>query len=166
MINRLLKRRDLSFERSYKASTSDVWRAWTDPEALREWWGPENTSIPECELDLKVGGRFHIVMEAGSGMGKYEGTRWPMIGTFSAVEENSRLVYDARSWTEGEEETSSIEHTNSLSLVEQPDGLTKVMLTISITKIGPEAKLAAFGMKWGYKQYLEKLEGHLVGDES
>jgi hypothetical protein len=33
-----------------------------------------------------------------------------------------------------------------------------VQLHVDITKIGPKAKMAAFGMKWGYKQQSEKLE--------
>jgi hypothetical protein len=40
---------------------------------------------------------------------------------------------------------------------------TLVTLHVSITEIGPKAKLAAFGMKWGYKSQLDALEKHLTG---
>ena len=156
------KQKQLDFERSYPAPLSTVWRAWTDPEMLREWWGPEKTSVRECEIDLEVGGTIYVVTEAGEEMGKYAGTRWPMAGTFTLIEEDSRLVYEARSWTEGEEEGSTIHHTNDLSLSEQ-DGITTVVLRVSITEIGPKARMAAFGMKWGYNQQLDHLGDLLAG---
>lgn len=156
------KRKDLSFERSYAAPVETVWQAWTRAEMLREWWGPEKTTIPECEIDLRVGGTIRVVTEAGEEMGKYQGTRWPMVGTFTIVEENSRLVYEARSWTEGEEDTTTIVHTNELTLTENGEE-TVVELRISITEIGSKAKMAAFGMKWGYKQQLDKLGSYISG---
>ena len=163
MILQLLKNKELTFERTYAASIDAVWEAWTEPELLRQWWGPEKTTIPECELDVRVGGRLYIVMEAGEGMGKYQGTRWPLGGTFTHIEPRRRLVYDARSWTEGEQDKTSIEHTNELELAEDGDR-TVVNLRITINEIGPgvKAKAAAFGMKWGYKAQLDKLEALLA----
>lgn len=164
MITQLFKKRkELTFERTYAAPASLVWAAWTNPTMVREWWGPEKTSVPECQIDPRVGGRIYVVTEAGAGMGKYAGTRWPLDGTFTVVEENERLYFEARSWTEGEEETSTIRHRNELVLTES-DGHTKLSLQITITEIGPAAKMAAFGMKWGYKQYLDKLETFLAND--
>lgn len=158
------KKKDLNFERTYAAPIETVWEAWTDASKLREWWGPENTTVPECEIDLRVGGTIRVVMEAGEGMGKYQGTRWPMVGTFTLIEDNSRLVYEARSWTEGDEDTTTIVHTNHLTLTEDGEE-TVVELRISISEIGSKAKMAAFGMKWGYKQQLDKLDVYLTGVE-
>lgn len=158
------KKKDLKFERTYAAPIETVWEAWTDASKLREWWGPENTTVPECEIDLRVGGTIRVVMEAGEGMGKYQGTRWPMVGTFTLIEDNSRLVYEARSWTEGDEDTTTIVHTNHLTLTEDGEE-TVVELRISISEIGSKAKMAAFGMKWGYKQQLDKLDVYLTGVE-
>ncbi len=162
MIVQLLKKRELTFERTYAASIDAVWKAWTQPELLRQWWGPEKTTIPECEVDLRVGGRIYIVMEAGEAMGKYAGTRWPLEGTFTQIEQPHRLAYEARSWTEGED-TSYIDHLTELELSEDGDK-TALDLRISINEIGPgvKAKLAAFGMKWGYKAQLAKLEALLT----
>jgi uncharacterized protein YndB with AHSA1/START domain len=157
MITQLFKKKkELEFERAYPAPAQTVWQAWTRPEMLREWWGPEKTAVAECEIDLQVGGRIYVVTEAGEAMGKYQGTRWPMDGTFTLIEEHTRLSYDARSWTEGEEEGTTIHHLNDLSLSEA-DGTTTIRLHVTITEIGPKAKLAAFGMKWGYKQQLDHL---------
>lgn len=151
------KTKELHLERTYAASAERVWRAWTEADALRQWWGPEKTTVPECEVDLRVGGRLYIVTEATEAMGKYAGTRWPMEGTFTVIEPTTRLAYDARSWTVGEEDTSTIEHTNDITLRED-DGTTTVVVDITITKVGSKAKLASFGMKMGYKAQLAKLD--------
>jgi hypothetical protein len=71
---------------------------------------------------------------------------------------------DARSWTEGEQDTTTIDHVNDLTLSEDGDK-TVVSLRISINEIGSGAKMAAFGMKWGYKQQLDKLETYLSDQE-
>lgn len=162
MISQLLrKKKELHFERSYDAPVEAVWRAWTEAERLRAWWGPPKTTVAECEVDLRVGGRLHIVTVATEEMGKHAGTRWPMEGTFTRIDEGQGLTYDARSWTEGEEDTATIHHTNDLTLA--GDGhRTLLRLHVSITEIGPKAKLAAFGMKWGYKAQLDALEEHLT----
>jgi uncharacterized protein YndB with AHSA1/START domain len=164
MLQLLRKKKELSFERTYAAPVDAVWQAWTRPELLRGWWGPDKTTVAECEVDPRVGGTIHVVTEAGERMGKYEGTRWPMVGTFTLVEEGARLTYDARSWTEGEEEGTTIEHVNDLTL--SADGEAAVVrLHVSITEVGPKAKMAAFGMKWGYKQQLDQL-GRLLSERS
>lgn len=161
MVTQLFKgKKDLSFERTYAASIETVWQAWTRAEMLRKWWGPEKTTVPECRVDLQVGGEIYIVTEAGARMGKYQGTRWPMAATISRIDDSARLVYDARSWTEGEEDTSTIHHINDLTLTSDGE-TTTVKLQIAITQIGPKAKMAAFGMKWGYKQQLDKLAEYL-----
>lgn len=155
------KTKQLTYERQYRAPIDTVWQAWTDPAMLRQWWGPEHTTVVECEVDLRVGGELRLVMEAGEGMGKYQGTRWPMAGTFTAIADRAHLAYEARSWTDGEEATTTIEHTNDLAF-SHDDGTTTVRLQITITKIGPKAKMAAFGMKWGYKAQLDKLDALLT----
>ena len=163
MISQLLrKKKELHFERSYNAPREAVWQAWTEADRLRVWWGPPKTTVAECEIDLRVGGRVYIVTEATEEMGKYAGTRWPMEGTFTRIDHAQRLTCEARSWTEGEEETATIRHTNDLTLTGDGD-TTLLTLHVAITEIGPKAKLAAFGMKWGYKSQLDALDKHLAG---
>ena len=101
--------KEVVFERTLNASPAKAWQAWTNPKLVKEWWGPNDVSIPECEIDLRVGGRIYLVMEAGEAMGPYKGTRWPMEGRFTAVEENSRLAYEAKAWTEGQEKDMEID---------------------------------------------------------
>ncbi len=153
--------KELVFERTYSAPLVTVWQAWTDPEMLKAWWGPSDVNIPECEIDLRVGGRMYLVMEAGEGMGPFKGTRWPMEATFTVVEEPSKLSYTAKAWTEGQEETTTIEQVNELTLTHE-NGKTKVELKAVLNKIGPNAGMAAEGMQWGYTQQLDKLDKFLA----
>src|SRR5690348_3989589 len=138
--------KEVAFERTYDAPIEQVWAAWTDPAKLKQWWGPSNVIIPECEVDLKVGGKFYIVMEAGEAMGPYKGTRWPMDGKFTVVEPKSKLVYESKAWTEGAEEATEIDQTTELVLTEE-NGKTKVNLKASVSKIGPGAQMAIQGMQ-------------------
>ncbi len=153
--------KEVNFEKIYDAPIEQVWQAWTDPEALKQWWGPENVIIPECEVDLRVGGRFYIVMEAGEGMGPYQGTRWPMDAAFTAVEPKTRLAYAARAWTEGQEATTEIDVEAEL-ILQNENNKTKMTFTVTINKIGPGAKMAAEGMQWGYNQQFDKLAAFLA----
>ncbi len=149
MIRKLFRSgRNLSFERSYAAPIEIVWDAWTRAEMLQAWWGPEKTTVPECTIDLRIGGEIYVVMEAGEAMGKYQGTRWPMAGTITRLDEHERLTYDARSWTEGDEAGTTIHHRNDVTFSRDGEATT-VQLDVAITTIGPTAMMAAFGMKWG-----------------
>lgn len=156
------KTKTMTFERSYGAEPAQVWRAWTEPHLVRRWWGPEKTTVPECAIDLRPGGEISIVMEAGPEMGKYAGTRWPMVGVFTAVEPIDRLTYDAESWTDGEKAATTIVHTNDVTLRANAEGGTDLRLEIAVASIGPKAKMAAFGMKFGYRAYLGKLDALLA----
>ena len=149
--------KEVEFERTYDSPIETVWQAWTDPVILKKWWGPNDVIIPECTVDLRVGGKVYIVMEAGEAMGPYKGTRWPMDGTYTVVENNAKLAYSAKAWTEGQEDTTTIEHVTELSLTEE-DGKTKLKLKSAINKIGSNAKMAVEGMQYGFTQQLDKLD--------
>lgn len=153
--------KEVSFEKTYDAPVEQVWKAWTNPDLLKQWWGPNDVIIPDCEVDLKVGGRFYIVMEAGEAMGPYKGTQWPMEAKFTVVEPNSRLAYTAKAWTKGAEEEMAIEQDTEISM-EDVGGKTKVKLKATVHKIGPGAQMAIQGMQAGFAQQLDKLTNFLA----
>ena len=153
--------KEVAIERVIDAPREKVWQAWTDPKELMQWWGPNNVMIPECEVDLRVGGKFYIVMEAGEAMGPYKGTKWPMLAEFTVVEPNEKLVYTAQAWTEGAmKEETMIDQATELTLTEE-QGKTKVTVKATVYKTGPKAKLAVQGMEAGFTQQLEKLSDFL-----
>jgi uncharacterized protein YndB with AHSA1/START domain len=44
-----------------------VWRAWTEPQSVMQWWGPIGFSCPVCKIDLRPGGKFLIGMKSPDG---------------------------------------------------------------------------------------------------
>jgi len=152
--------KELVIERTYAAPVAQVWQAWTDPEMLKQWWGPGGVSIPECEVDLRVGGRLYIVMEAGEALGPYKGTRWPMEGTFTVVEPRATLTYTAQAWTDGKKEETTIDQVTEVRLSED-HGKTKVAIKATVHKIGPGARAAIQGMEYGFNQQMDKLVAFL-----
>jgi len=151
----------VEFNKSYDSPVSQVWQAWTDPEQLKQWWGPDNVTITDCEIDLKVGGRIYIVMQATEAMGEYAGTRWPMEAKITELEPEKSLIYEAKAWTEGDETATTIETIQELSLTEE-DEKTKLYLKATLNKIGSKAGMAAEGMKYGYDQQFSKLDKYLT----
>ena len=58
---------DLVLERTLDAPVDLVWKAYTDPEHLKQWFAPKPYQISECELDLRPGGIFRIRMVGPDG---------------------------------------------------------------------------------------------------
>jgi uncharacterized protein YndB with AHSA1/START domain len=152
--------KELTLERIVNAPIDRVWQAWTTPEELKKWWGPDNVTIPECELELQVGGKIYIVMEAGEAMGPYKGILWPMLGEFTVVQPNEQLSYKVEAWTEGDKEETTIDQGTEISFAEV-DGKTKVTVHAIIYKTGPKAKMAVEGMEMGFTQQFAKLQKYL-----
>jgi len=78
----------LTIVRSLKTTPQKVWRALTQPEALKQWMAPsDDFRIPLAEADLRVGGRYHIVMKSP------DGEEHDVSGTYREVVPNRKLVY-------------------------------------------------------------------------
>jgi uncharacterized protein YndB with AHSA1/START domain len=54
----------LEIDRVFDAPRAQVWEAWTDPEQLAQWWGPQYFHVPleSIEIDLRPGGRYYLKM--------------------------------------------------------------------------------------------------------
>ena len=55
---------DLVFERTFDAPRELVWKAFTDPEIVRSWWGPHGTTTTVTEMDVRPGGKWRYVSSA------------------------------------------------------------------------------------------------------
>jgi len=58
---------DLVIERVFDAPRERVWKAWTDPELLMRWWGPEGFTAPVIQVDPRVGGKYLYCMRSPDG---------------------------------------------------------------------------------------------------
>lgn len=57
----------LETRRVIRASAERIFEAWTRPDQLREWWGPQGVRCVEASVDLRVGGAYRIVNELPGG---------------------------------------------------------------------------------------------------
>ncbi|HEV7477595.1 MAG TPA: SRPBCC domain-containing protein [Burkholderiales bacterium] len=88
---KLAEKLALSLQRRYPVAPEKVWRAWTDPQALKQWWGPGGPeAVSLVQLDVRVGGRFRIVF------GGPQGDEHEVQGTYKEVVANRRLAF---TWT-------------------------------------------------------------------
>lgn len=78
---------DLVLERTLDAPRDLVWRAWTNPEHMKQWWAPKPYETPEIEMDLRPGGKFHSRMTGPDGFDE-KGE-----GCFLDVVEGERIVW-------------------------------------------------------------------------
>ncbi len=53
--------------RVFDAPRELVWKAWTDPKYVMQWWGPKGFTAPVCQMDFRVGGRLLCCMNAPDG---------------------------------------------------------------------------------------------------
>src|SRR3979411_561751 len=59
--------------RVFDAPRELVWKAWTDPKYVMQWWGPKGFSCPACEIDFRVGGKFRFCMRMPDGQEGWNG---------------------------------------------------------------------------------------------
>ena len=54
--------KELVIERVFNAPKEMVWKAWTDPETAKKWWGPKDFTAPSIKIDLREGGKYIFAM--------------------------------------------------------------------------------------------------------
>lgn len=81
---------DLVITRVFDAPRERVWRAYTEPEMIKRWWGPEHFTAPSIKVDLRVGGKYVYTMRGPAG------TEWDKdmfsAGIFKEIVPNQKLV--------------------------------------------------------------------------
>jgi uncharacterized protein YndB with AHSA1/START domain len=81
--------REVKVTRSFKAPRALVYRAYTEPQLVRRWLlGPPGWSMPVCEMDVRVGGRYRWRWRNDQ-----DGSEFGFAGAFRDVEPASRLVH-------------------------------------------------------------------------
>ncbi|HYT22372.1 MAG TPA: SRPBCC domain-containing protein, partial [Candidatus Polarisedimenticolia bacterium] len=78
---------ELVLTRVFDALRELVFKAWTDPKIVAQWWGPHRFTNPVCELDARPGGAMRIHMRGP------DGTVYPMTGNYQEIVEPERIVF-------------------------------------------------------------------------
>ena len=74
--------------RNFDAPRELVWKAWTDPKYVMQWWGPKGFTAPVCQMDFRVGGKFLWCMKGPDG----EVVGWNG-GEYFEIVEHEKIVY-------------------------------------------------------------------------
>lgn len=77
----------LTLERALDAPAAKLWRCWTEPELLKQWFCPEPWYVSEARIDLTPGGEFFSVMNGP------DGERFENTGVILEVEPERHLVW-------------------------------------------------------------------------
>lgn len=92
--------RDLILKRTFNASPEKLFKAWTQPAALKLWFAPLPWTVSKAETDVRPGGANVIVMRSP------EGQDFPGYGVYLEVIENQRLVFTnafTKAWAPSEQ---------------------------------------------------------------
>lgn len=137
---------ELALSRVFAAPPALVFDAWTKPELLRRWYGPDGWALVTCEIDLRVGGAWRFVSRQPNGreVGQH--------GVFRELELGRRIVQ-----TESWEDWNPGEVLVTTTFEAQASG-TRV--TTSMRFPSPEVRdlLVKSGMADGYGQAGDKLD--------
>ena len=149
--------REVKVMRSFKAARPLVFRAFTEPALVRRWQlGPPGWSMPVCEMDVRVGGRYRWRWRSDK-----DATEFGFAGTFREVQPPSRLVH-TEAYDPG---TVGDEHPQSESIVSvtftEASGLTTVTTLIDFGSKEARDAAIATGMTDGMEQSYQLLDGLL-----
>ncbi|HEY3287422.1 MAG TPA: SRPBCC domain-containing protein [Gemmatimonadaceae bacterium] len=85
-----LRHLEMKLTRVVHAPREVVWKVWTEPRHLARWFGPKVVTVPECTVDLRVGGQHRLTMRLPNGVD------YPIRGEYREISAPSRLqvAYD------------------------------------------------------------------------
>lgn len=78
---------DFVISQTYPVSRERLFELWTQPELLKQWFGPAGVTVPHASMDLRTGGTFHFCMKGPDGSEIWG--KW----VFQAIEPPARLVW-------------------------------------------------------------------------
>jgi uncharacterized protein YndB with AHSA1/START domain len=149
---------DLVLERTVDVAPELVWKAWTEPEHLKQWFTPAPWSTVDADVDLRPGGRFFTVMRSP------EGEDFPNTGCYLAVDAPRRLVWTSalgpgfRPLPTG----ANVPFHFTCVLTFEPDGSgTRYTAHVMHSDEDGRAQHEAMGFHDGWGQALDQLVEHM-----
>ena len=141
--------RDMRIERGFAAPRHLVYRTVTEPELIRRWWNAKRGEVTECEVDLRVGGKWRYVMIA------HDGTEVAFHGTILELVPNERLVQTELFEMPGLTEADATTNTMTLS---EHDGRTTMTVLVHCPKPETRDAIIASGMEAGMQDAYDLIE--------
>jgi len=149
--------------RVFDAPREIVWKAWTEPKYVKQWWGPKGFTAPFCEMDFRVGGKFLYCMRAPDGQEFWNGGEYHEIVLYEKIVSSMYFSDSKGNKVESAQygiEHEAIEDAHDVILFEDlGNGQTK------LTFIGNETMQNAIksGQLEGIKQILDKVAEVVAG---
>jgi len=158
---------DFVISRVFEAKRERVWKAWTDLEQLKQWWGPKGFLPRYAKVDLRPGGTFHYCLRSGGGQemwGKF---------TYREIVAPERLVFVSSFSDEAGGTTRHpmhqswpLEMLSTITFEDEPGGKTKVTIRWQAHNATAEEQktfdTSHDGMRQGWGGTLDQLEGYLA----
>jgi uncharacterized protein YndB with AHSA1/START domain len=143
-----LLNRELVITRILDAPRSLVFKMWTDPTHIAQWWGPRGFTNPVCDMDVRPGGAIRMVMRGPGGVD------YPMTGVFHEIVAPERLVLTTA--VDDADGNRVLEAHNTVTLAEH-GGKTTLTVRARIVRATAAAAPMLAGMEAGWSQSLERL---------
>jgi uncharacterized protein YndB with AHSA1/START domain len=140
---------ELTLTRVLHAPRELVWKVWTDPKHLAQWWGPSGFTNPLCQVDLKINGQLRIDMRGP------DGVTYPMDGYFKEITPPERLVFTSLALDDRLQPI--FENLNTITFMEEGKN-TKLTLHVRVLQITDGAEVYLKGMEQGWTLSLERLQ--------
>ena len=149
--------------RTFDAPRELVWEAWTNPQHVANWWGPRFFDNSICDLDVRQGGAYRIVMRGP------DGTEYPITGVYREVVKPERLVltmdvsghpaawHDMVKPDRTEDETNPAGEMLTTVIFEDLDGKTKLTVQTRFGSTTIRDAMLKMGMTEGWSQSLDRL---------
>jgi uncharacterized protein YndB with AHSA1/START domain len=138
----------LRMTRALPAPRAEVWRAMTETEELRRWWGPKGFSIPDLEFDPRVGANLRIAMQPP------EGDPFHLEGEFREIDPPSLLSFTFR-W-----DPPNPDDRETLATLSVRDRGQRTEVELTQGEFATEERLALH--EGGWNESFEKLETVLL----
>lgn len=132
--------------REFDAPAHLVYRAQTEPDLVRRWWGGQRGEVTECEIDLRVGGHWRYVMMANGGF------EVAFSGEYREIVPDERVVA-----TEVFEAIPDAEAVTTMTLAER-DGRTTLSILVQHSRQEERDGHVNSGMEEGMQESFDLLE--------
>jgi uncharacterized protein YndB with AHSA1/START domain len=135
--------------REFDAPAALVYRAVTEPELVKQWWGAKRGNMTVCEIDLRVGGSYRFVLAADGG---------PEVGfhgEFKEIVQDEKIVQTEA--YEGIPDADDSANVNTMTLVEADGRTTMEVLIQCVNKESRDMQIAS-GMEEGMQESYDDLE--------
>lgn len=150
--------REIVITRIFNAPRELVFKVWTDPKHVAQWWGPKGFTTKVTELDLRPGGRWRYVMIGP------DGKEYPAKGVFSEVVPLERIV-TSDEFDQGFEKVINAELPQGIvmtAIFEDLAGKTKLTLQIIHESAEDRRKHEEMGVIAGWTSSFDCLDEHLA----